>query len=199
MSSQPHSSLTPPDEFRHEKFTKQAGLRDYLVYLLVAVFLATVIGAAGYYLTRSEAEQKRIVARLRGITGENEPKMKPVKLREPSLEEPAEPAAVPPPKAEAVAPTGSASAYAGGRVSRVLPSEDPQRPAASPEFIRLAEGLKVSGVLQGNPARAMLNGRMFRVGDEIDPGLAVMLAGVDATKKFLLLRDKSGAELRLTY
>ena len=60
MSSQPPSAPPPSNEFRPEKFTRRSGPRDYLIYGLVAVFLAAVIGAAGYYLSdRGGAEADR--------------------------------------------------------------------------------------------------------------------------------------------
>jgi hypothetical protein len=70
---------------------------------------------------------------------------------------------------------------------------------ASPEFRSFVANAKVSGVFQGNPARAMINGRLARTGDMIDPPLGIIFEGVDATKKQLLFKDKSGAVVARKY
>jgi hypothetical protein len=70
---------------------------------------------------------------------------------------------------------------------------------ASPEFRSFVANAKVSGVFQGNPARAMINGRLARTGDMIDPTLGIIFEGVDATKKQLLFKDKSGAVVARKY
>ncbi len=201
MSSTPPPAKPPVStEYRPEKFMRTTGPRDYLVYAMLVVLAAVLLGAAGYYLTRTEAEQKRIVAALRGITGGEENQMRPAKLREPKIADQMEVA----PPAPATKPGGGASAgpattATAGPVSRVLPSEDASRPVPGPGFVQFAEGLRVNSVVQGSPVRAILNGRMVRVGEELNPELAVTLADVDLARKFVLLRDRSGAELRVTY
>lgn len=70
---------------------------------------------------------------------------------------------------------------------------------ASPEFRSFVANAKVSGVFQGNPARAMINGRLARTGDMIDPALGIVFEGVDSTKKQLLFKDKSGAVVARKY
>jgi hypothetical protein len=70
---------------------------------------------------------------------------------------------------------------------------------ASPEFRSFVANAKVSGVFQGNPARAMINGRLARTGDMIDPALGIIFEGVDAAKKQLLFKDKSGAVVARKY
>jgi len=81
----------------------------------------------------------------------------------------------------------------------VVASDDPKLPEASAEFIRYAEALRVSSVVPGKPAKVMIGGRLFRAGQMIDAEETVTFAGVDGVKKVLILRDQSGAELRLSY
>ncbi|MCX6937682.1 MAG: hypothetical protein NTU80_07245 [Verrucomicrobia bacterium] len=74
-------------------------------------------------------------------------------------------------------------------------------PAPSNRFVRYAEGLgpAISGVFQGSPARALIGGKLVRVGDEIDSALGVKFVGVDADTKHLLFEDRTGAQVRVKY
>jgi hypothetical protein len=72
-------------------------------------------------------------------------------------------------------------------------------PAASARFIRYAESIRVSGVFQGSPARALVDGRLVRSGDVLDPALGVSFVGVDVDTKHLILKDRTGAQVRVKY
>lgn len=72
-------------------------------------------------------------------------------------------------------------------------------PLPNSRFVRYAEALVVSGVFQGEPARALVDGRIIRTGDLIEPMLAVTFIGVDTTARQLILEDKSGAQVRVRY
>jgi hypothetical protein len=72
-------------------------------------------------------------------------------------------------------------------------------PVPAPRFLRYAEALRVSGVFQGEPARALIDGRVVREGDVLEPGLGVVFHDVDVQTKHLILRDASGAEVRVKY
>jgi hypothetical protein len=72
-------------------------------------------------------------------------------------------------------------------------------PNASPRFVRYAEALRVSGVFQGNPARALVDGRLVRSGDVIEPNLRISFTGVDSDTKHLILQDATGAQVRVKY
>ena len=93
-------------------------------------------------------------------------------------------------------PVEQVTAYAGERADASAP---PPPPAANPRFVRYAEALRVSGVFQGNPARALVDGRLVRSGDLIEPVLGVTFVGVDAETKHLLLQDTTGAQVRVKY
>lgn len=64
---------------------------------------------------------------------------------------------------------------------------------ASPAFRSFAANARVGGVFQGNPPRAFINGRTVRAGETIDAGLGVTFDGIDAEKKILIFKDRSGA------
>lgn len=204
-SPAPAENTPRPEDFRPENFRTKAGFRDYVIYGVLLTVLLSIVGGAVYYYTRPPAEQAQLKAKFRHMVGKvepDDPKPFKLKLTAPKLEGIMEPETAPATaeaQAAAPRPTGGASAYAGGGPVKVLASDDPKAPQASSEFMEFATTLKVKGVLQGNPAKAMLNGRLVRVGDVISPELGVTLAGVDSVKKFLLFRDKTGAELRVSY
>jgi hypothetical protein len=59
--------------------------------------------------------------------------------------------------------------------------------------------MTISGVFQGSPARAFMNGRVVRSGEEIESALGIRLIGVDAVSKHLILEERTGAQLRVKY
>lgn len=64
---------------------------------------------------------------------------------------------------------------------------------ASPEFRTFVANVKVSGVFQGAPARAMINGKLTRVGETVDGRLGIVFDGVDSAHRNLMFKDRSGA------
>jgi len=70
---------------------------------------------------------------------------------------------------------------------------------ASAEFRSFVANAKVSGVFQGTPARAMINGRLVRAGELIDAGLGIRFEGVDPEKRHLIFKDKAGALVARKY
>ena len=66
-------------------------------------------------------------------------------------------------------------------------------PEASVEFRSFVASAKVSGVFQGTPARAMINGRLVRSGETVDAGLGIRFDGVDSAKRHLVFKDRNGA------
>jgi hypothetical protein len=200
MSSRPSlpPSLQSPDEFRPENFKKKSTVRDYVIYSVALIFVAGVIGGTVYYFTRSEEEQAKLRAKLDTPLNDNAPPALPElksSKAESLLAEEAAPkiAERPEPK-----PVG-VSTYSGGGPNRVVLSTDPKLPRAGLGFIQFAEALKVSSVVQGSPAKLMIAGKMYRAGEVIDADQVVTFVGVDGTKSYILLRDKSGAELSLSF
>jgi hypothetical protein len=70
---------------------------------------------------------------------------------------------------------------------------------ASAEFRSFVANAKVSGVFQGTPARAMINGRLVRAGELVDAGLGIRFEGVDPEKRHLIFKDKAGALVARKY
>lgn len=70
---------------------------------------------------------------------------------------------------------------------------------ASPAFRSFVANAKISGVFQGTPPRAFINGRLARAGDTVDNGLGVTFDGLDAEKKQLIFKDKAGATVFRKY
>jgi len=73
------------------------------------------------------------------------------------------------------------------------------RPAPSPEFIALLFTFKVSGVVQGNPMRAIINGRLFEEGDVVTEKLGVRLIGLDVESNNLIFEDNLKAQAKLRF
>lgn len=109
----------------------------------------------------------------------------------------------------AAAPAGSAApaaarAQATGQssVTKSVTASTPLGDAgseASAEFRSFVANAKVSGVFQGAPSRAFINGRMIRTGETVDATLGIVFEGVDATKRHLLFKDKTGAIVARRY
>lgn len=96
--------------------------------------------------------------------------------------------ATPPPKAPAT--TTSVTTVAPG-LAATMPVE--AAPEASPEFRAFVTNARISGIFQGNPARAVINGKLSRAGEVVDSGLGITFEGLDAGRKSLVFKDRSGA------
>jgi cytoskeletal protein RodZ len=66
-------------------------------------------------------------------------------------------------------------------------------PEASAPFRSYVANAKVSGVFQGTPARVVINGKLTRAGDVVDPGLGIVFDGIDSGRRHLVFKDQSGA------
>jgi uncharacterized protein YfiM (DUF2279 family) len=73
-------------------------------------------------------------------------------------------------------------------------------PEATAAFRSFVANAKVSGagVVQGT-ARAFINDRLTRGGEMVDIGLGIAFEGIDAEKRTLLFRDRSGATVSRKY
>lgn len=80
---------------------------------------------------------------------------------------------------------------------------DVQRPVTpsqpTPRFRRYADNLRVSGVFQGANPRALIDGRVVRVGEVLDAAAGIRFVGLDAAKRELILEENGGAVLRVKY
>lgn len=70
---------------------------------------------------------------------------------------------------------------------------------ASAAFRYIVTDAKVTGVYQGSPPRALINGRLIRVGQMLDEGLAISFEGIDAENRTLNFVDRSGARVSKRY
>jgi len=73
------------------------------------------------------------------------------------------------------------------------PVEEPPPPPPSDAFRQFVVNLRVNGVFQGEPARAMLNKKMYRTGEIVDEKLRITFYKVDGETRDLIFRDDTGA------
>lgn len=187
------------EPFDPSRYRKKSTRKDYAIYIAVVAVLAAVIAGGFYFFTRSKAEQDRLRAKI-GMEIEPKPTFELRTSKAETLMEEAAPAAAPAPApAKFTAPAVASSTYSGAS-TRLIFSKDPALPQPSPAFVTFAQELKVSAVVQGPPARLMLGGRpAVAAGKVIDESLGVTFVGLDIAQKTILLRDVTGAELRVGY
>ncbi len=91
----------------------------------------------------------------------------------------------------------------GVMASMPVRAEAPPPPEPEPEmsaaFHRFVTEMRVSGVFQGDPPRAMVNGRTVRAGEPLDLGLGIVFTGIDAEKHLILMSEPSGARATKKY
>lgn len=84
-----------------------------------------------------------------------------------------------------------------------MPVRAEASPAPEPEiseaFHRFVTEMRVSGVFQGNPPRALVNGRMVRAGESLDLGLGIVFTGIDAENHLILMQEPLGARAAKKY
>ncbi len=105
--------------------------------------------------------------------------------------------AVAPSAANPKAPPATGVKSLGGGLSATTPLDAGAE--ASPEFRSFVANAKISGVFQGAPSRAFINGRMSRSGETVDLTLGIIFDGVDPVKRHLIFKDKSGAIVARKY
>ena len=70
---------------------------------------------------------------------------------------------------------------------------------ATPAFRAFVANAKIPGVFPGDSPRAMINNRLTRVGDIVDSALGITFDGVDADKRQIIFKDKTGATVTRRY
>ncbi|MDB6170523.1 MAG: hypothetical protein JWM88_3387 [Verrucomicrobia bacterium] len=70
---------------------------------------------------------------------------------------------------------------------------------ASPAFRTFVADAKISGVYQGTPARAFINGRLVRAGEILDSSLGIRFDSVEPSTKSIVFKDVSGAKVTRRY
>ena len=64
---------------------------------------------------------------------------------------------------------------------------------ATPAFRAFVANAKITGVIGGTPAKIILNGRLARSGDLVDSTLGITFDSIDAERKLLIFKEKTGA------
>jgi len=105
---------------------------------------------------------------------------------------------VPPAAPIKPATTGTAALTTATSVTTVAPGLSATMPVeaapeATAEFRAFIVNARVSGVFQGNPSRAVINGRLVRAGEVVDAGIGITFDGLDSERRNLVFKDKSGA------
>jgi hypothetical protein len=101
---------------------------------------------------------------------------------------PKKPSTTPPPSAmTSVAPGVAASVHVEAAAD------------ASTAFRSFVANTRVNGVFQGTPPRAMINGRLVRVGETVENGLGITLDNIDVQRKQLVFKDYLGAIVSRNY
>jgi hypothetical protein len=106
----------------------------------------------------------------------------------------AAPAPAPAPAAEP--PTARATIAKGVTATTTLEQAGAD---ASVEFRTFVANAKVNGVFQGTPARAFINGRLARAGETVDASLGIVFDRIDADKRHIVFRDRTGATVTRRY
>ncbi|WP_052300298.1 hypothetical protein [Opitutus terrae] len=70
---------------------------------------------------------------------------------------------------------------------------------ASPGFQAWVANARINGVFNGNPPRALINGRTVRAGQSVDDALGIVFDSVDPQEKTITFRDATGAKLTRRY
>jgi cytoskeletal protein RodZ len=70
---------------------------------------------------------------------------------------------------------------------------------ATPAFRLFVANAKIVGVIQSDPPRAVINNRLTRTGDIVDTALGITFDGIDAEKRQIIFKDKSGATVTRRY
>jgi hypothetical protein len=70
---------------------------------------------------------------------------------------------------------------------------------ASPAFQSFVAEMRVNGVFQGSPARALINGRTYNEGEIVGPNLDISFAGIEPDEKQIIFRDPTGAIVKRKY
>jgi hypothetical protein len=109
-------------------------------------------------------------------------------------------------EALAAAGTAPSAAIAPAPVEmKSVPAAEPpartsaSRPEPGPGFKTYVVNLKVNGVFQGENARAMLNGKMYRLGEVVDSKLGIVFLRLEPEDKRIVFEDAKGAIMSRRY
>jgi hypothetical protein len=72
-------------------------------------------------------------------------------------------------------------------------------PNASAAFRSFVASAKISGVYQGTPPRAFINGRLVRMGEMVDEMMEIHFDSVDSDTRSIVFKDSTGATVSRRY
>lgn len=98
----------------------------------------------------------------------------------------------PAPKIMAPKPTSTMTKVAPGLTAATPIDAEGESSRAFRLFVANA---RISGVFQGNPARAMINGKLTRAGERVDAELGIVFEGLSPDRHQLVFSDRSGAKV----
>lgn len=86
-------------------------------------------------------------------------------------------------------------------VKPVVPAPPPVPVVVAPgiDFLTWVDTVKISGVVNGATPRAIINGLLVRPGDTIDSARGIVIDHLDAERKQVYFRDRSGAVTSKSY
>ena len=128
---------------------------------------------------------------------ETEPETKPAQAEAPpTASKPVRPVKTPPKKSGETTTKATSDLAPGVTVTSDAVQAEVE---ASSEFRTFVADAKVSGVFQGSPARAFINGRLVRAGEVVDSAMGIKFESVDPSTKTIVFKDSSGAKVSKHY
>lgn len=103
-----------------------------------------------------------------------------------------------------VSPAATTPAAVVPAVVEVKPVPAPEpvvvtRPEPGANFKAFVVNLKINGVFQGENARAMLNNKMYRLGEVVDAKLGIVFLRLEPEEKRIVFEDAKGAIMSRRY
>ena len=134
------------------------------------------------------------------------PRTRPLPVPEVAVPAPV-PSKVAVPTVEAVVPAGPGSATRVVSTATVeltpgvLATTESVKavPSASPAFRTFVASTRISGVYQGTPPRAFINGRLVHTGEIVDPEQEIYFDSVDLANRSIVFKDAGGATVSRRY
>ncbi|MBK9990302.1 MAG: hypothetical protein IPP19_06110 [Verrucomicrobia bacterium] len=102
---------------------------------------------------------------------------------------------------DAVPANPSANVVSIVQPAKPEPAPEPELPPIPPSdaFRQFVISMRVNGVFQGENARAMINGKMYQLGDIVDTRLGITFFKIDVENKQLIFRDENTAIMPRRY
>ena len=184
--------VVPPASVAKPTKPKASGAPSRLLLGLLGLVL--VVGGGGYYwfFIREDAPPPPAP-----VVAKPQPRPVPSPSPVPKAPEPVAVAKLPPPETPAIAPLpaapGGIEPLATG-IPAPKPVKAPAVPAMTPAFRLWLEAVRINGVAvnPGSAPRVIINGRLVRPGDTIDPAEGIVFESLDLERKLILFRNRAG-------